>query len=155
MVLFILGGKFAVLGEVLMLQCSVITPTCLSTVRMCDYGLFRFFKEADSRIESQFSVCPVTVLYLHSRNIEEIDRHTTQNRTFEFSFGCAIAEAASRLLLTAEVRIPSQVSPRGTWGGQWHWDRLPPVLRRSPVSIIPSLLHINLCCRLGNGQWAR
>jgi hypothetical protein len=54
-----------------------------------------------------------------------------------------MAQAVSRRPPTAEARVRSRgQSMWGLWWTKWHWDRFfPRVLRLSPVSFIPLVLH--------------
>jgi hypothetical protein len=91
---------------------------------------------------------------------ENVVKRTTENRRvcqfhgklnglliiilFKNDIGRATAQAAAPRLLTAKVRFRPQNSPCGVCGGQ-SGDRCETfcVLRFSPVSIIPLLLHIH------------
>jgi hypothetical protein len=58
--------------------------------------------------------------------------------------GRAMAQAVSRRPLTAEARVRSRFNPCGICGGQSGTGTGPPpprVLRFSPVSFIPTVLH--------------
>ena len=56
--------------------------------------------------------------------------------------GCAMAQAVSRRPLTVKARVRSRVSPCGICGGQnGSGTGFPRVLRFSPISFIPPVLH--------------
>jgi hypothetical protein len=53
-----------------------------------------------------------------------------------------MAQAVSRWPPTAEVRVRSRGQSMWDLWWKWHWDRFfPQILRFSPVSLIPPVLH--------------
>lgn len=100
--------------------------------------------------------CPRSVVTFHVHLRNNSDCSSRVLTCFYNAEVCLLHDAKwkfryqSRLLSSenAYSRVRSPVSPCGICGGQWHWDIVSlPVLRFSPVNIIPPNLHTHFHCR--------